>query len=242
MSQVKVLIVEDSLSYSLELEMMIKQLGYHHIGTVTNSGDALFEILDKNPDLIFMDIELSGKISGLDIAKRIEHLNIPIIFITSFANGECFNAAKEISNTTYIVKPVEKYSLMSAINLLFSKMIYIQSSSDHHVKGDSIFLKKKDNFVRIQIDEILLVEANRVYCKTITIDGLEFLNRISLNDYASLLSNFDFIKPHRSYLVNCKRVTSVNLNDNLLIIDRNLSVPISRSSKNDLKEHFNFVK
>ena len=82
----KLLIVEDSISYSIELERIASDSDYIVIGTENNAQNALSTIYRTLPDIILMDININGNKTGLDIAKEIYHLNIPILFFTSFRN------------------------------------------------------------------------------------------------------------------------------------------------------------
>lgn len=238
-----VLIVEDNFSFCLEMEILVQKLNHTVIGIVDNSGDALVEILDKKPDIILMDIDIKGKLSGIDIADKIRHLKIPIIFITSFNNDEQYTKASSIENSTYIIKPVDQFTLKGAISLLMKYSLGSFSSQKHeelHLKEGALYLKRKNDFHRVEINDILYIESSRVYCKTITKKNDEFLNRISLNEYSLLLNCPNFIKPHRSFLVNSNRITKVNLNENVIIIDEH-NVPISRSAKNELKDFFKLI-
>jgi len=241
LNKLNVLIVEDDFSYALELEMLLKNLDLTHIGTVDNSSDAFFEILDKKPDLILMDIDIIGKLSGLDIAKRLLHLDISIIFITSFRNEAYYEAATAMNNATFMMKPIEKLTLKATIELLVRKKSF--KSSNHRnvvVKDGALFLKRKESFQKLAISDILYIESNRVYCKTVTSDKQEYLNRISLNDYSIIIQDYNFIKTHRSFLVNRSKVETVNFVENFLIVGGE-NVPISRSAKSYVKEHFRFI-
>ena len=94
-SALKILIVEDNISFALELEMILDEIGYQIIATVDNSAEALDIIFSKEPDLILMDIDIKGNLSGTQIGQKIKHLNIPIIFITSFDNKERYEDARQ---------------------------------------------------------------------------------------------------------------------------------------------------
>jgi len=242
-NKLNILIVEDNFSFGLELEMIVKKLEHNVIAIVDNSGDALVEILDKKPDCILMDIDIKGKLSGIDIADKISHLRIPIIFITSFANDDHYNKASSIENSTYIIKPVDQFTLKGAINLLMKYSINpVRSIKNQELqfKEGALYLKRKNDFHRVEINDILYIESSRVYCKTITAQNEEFLNRISLNEYSLLLKSPNFIKPHRSFLVNSKRISKVNLNENVIIINEH-NIPISRNAKSDLKDFFKLI-
>jgi len=240
----KSIIVEDNFSFALELEMLLKKIGHMVHCTVDNSGDALVEIFDKKPDIIFMDIDIKGKLSGLQIAEKIKHLHIPVVFVTSHADDENFNLANDIPNSTYITKPVAEYTLKSAINLLMkiSHSIITNSSKnpDFKIENGSMYLKKKEDFYKINADDIQYVESNDVYCKTVTTNNEEFLNRITLSEYIKILDDSRFIRPHRSYLINSANITKVNLNDNAIIMGKNI-IPISRNAKKEIKNHLTLI-
>jgi len=186
-----------------------------------------------------MDIDIKGKLSGLQIAEKIKHLEIPIIFVTSFADDEHFDQAITIPNSTYVTKPVDEYTIKGAIALLLqsSHSIHTTPKSDVtgiKVEGGHLFLKRKEEFYSIEKSDIIYIESSHVYCKTITKSSGEFLNRLTLNEYAALLNDKTFIKPHRSYLINMKNITKVNMNENYIILEEH-NVPISRNAKKDLK-------
>lgn len=238
-----ILIIEDSYSYAIELEMIINNLGHHFIGSADNAGDALIEILSKNPDLILMDIEIVGDLSGIDIAEKVSHLGIPVIFLTTYANDEYFEKAAKIPNSTYIIKPADQYTLKGAINLLMmytSSPITYNYSDELQLRDGAVYLKKKNDFQRVNVHDILYVESSKVYCKTYISDGQEFLNRITLSNYASIINSPNFIRPHRSFLVNTKNITKVNISENVIMIGEH-NIPISRKSKNELKEYFKLI-
>ena len=63
----KILIVEDELSFALELQMLLEELNYNVLKHVDNSDEALKVIYENHPDLIFMDIDIKGDLSGIEI-------------------------------------------------------------------------------------------------------------------------------------------------------------------------------
>jgi CheY-like chemotaxis protein len=91
--QLNLLIVEDSVSYAVELEQLATEIGYNVIAVTDNSADALDIIFSQQPDIILMDICIKGRLSGIDIGKRIKHLDIPILYITSFDDKKTFDTS-----------------------------------------------------------------------------------------------------------------------------------------------------
>jgi len=113
----QILIVEDDMSIALDLEMLIDELGYELLGLVDNAEAALAIALEKLPDLILMDISIKGKYSGLEVAEKIKHLPIVILFITSHQTEEVFQRAKLTNFAGYLTKPITKVSIIGAIEM-----------------------------------------------------------------------------------------------------------------------------
>ena len=250
-----VLIVEDDLSFAIELDMLVRELGYSVLSRIDNSAEAIETILTDTPDLILMDIDIKGKLTGIEVAEKVMHLQIPILFITSFGQDDYYNRAKATNSIGYLVKPVNKYSLRSALEIALRSIGFNQNESKPTVEESTtkkeetnnpfplkefLFFKKKGVFQKVKISEILYVEANDDYCIIHTKTG-NFIASQRLTQMEEVLSNYSFMKTHRSYLVNLKAITSVNVNDNLVIL-HDKQVPFSRSKKEGLLKQINMIK
>jgi PAS domain S-box-containing protein len=114
----KILLVEDEKTTILLLNKFIKDLGYHIASTVPSGEEAVREVVKLNPDLVLMDIVLAGEIDGIEAAQQIiESHSIPVIFITSSSDSATLKRALITNPSGYIVKPVDKKELKSAIDL-----------------------------------------------------------------------------------------------------------------------------
>ena len=251
-----ILIVEDDLSFALELDMLVREVGYKVLGRVDNSAEALEMILTESPDIILMDIDIKGKLTGIEIAQQIKHLDIPVLFITSFGKEEYYNQAKETNFIGYMVKPVNKYSLRSALELslrsLSSKQVDLSENPNSDLgKKEAInantfplkeylFFKKKGIFQKVKIEDILYLQANDDYC-LIHIEGNNFLASQRLSQMEKMLQSYSFLRIHRSYLVNLKRITSIDPTVNVVHLNEQ-KIPYSRSNKEALLEQINMIK
>ena len=79
-----ILLVEDNLSFALEVEMIIDELGYNHIGTVESAEDAHALLKDTQPDLIISDVSLKGDVDGVKMIKELKNFSGAVIFITQY--------------------------------------------------------------------------------------------------------------------------------------------------------------
>ncbi|NJK82859.1 MAG: response regulator [Saprospiraceae bacterium] len=85
-NQLSILIVEDDLSFGLELKILLEEIGYEAQHLIDNGEEAYDFIYLHRPDLVLMDIELKGDMSGIELGQRIISFDIPIIYITSFCS------------------------------------------------------------------------------------------------------------------------------------------------------------
>ena len=122
LAPLKILIVEDNLSFALELEMLLDEMGYTDTMRADHSGTALDYIYSQEPDLILMDIDINGNLSGLELGEKIAHLDIPVLYITALQEAPYQEASRQSSAIGYLVKPVQPLTLRSAIDLAIAKV------------------------------------------------------------------------------------------------------------------------
>lgn len=241
-----ILIVEDDLSFALELEILVKKIGYAVVGRVDNSAEALELIYTENPDLILMDVDIKGKMTGIDIGQKITHLDIPILFLTSFGDEVHYQEAEKSKMIGYLVKPINKFSLKSAINLAVNNILSKYSPTtivpsiendieeDFFIK-DALFFKKKDLYFKVKLNEITYVKSDDKYSLTYTTKGEKFMARIPISQIEKSLPSKHFLRIHRSYIVAINKITSVNFFEGTLQIGT-IELPISRAKQKGLQE------
>ena len=118
----QILIVEDDRVIAKVAQWRLNKLGFDVCGKAGTGQEALELVVEKQPDLILMDINLSGDIDGIDVAKRIKKdFNIPVIFVTSHSDGDTLQRAKEIQPDGFIRKPFTDDDLRIAIEMALKK-------------------------------------------------------------------------------------------------------------------------
>jgi diguanylate cyclase (GGDEF)-like protein/PAS domain S-box-containing protein len=114
----RILIVEDETIVALDLENSLKALGYDVVGTAPSGATAIAKTLSTRPDLVLMDIILQGDMDGIQTAEKIHsQLNIPVIFLTAFADEATLQRAKVTEPFGYMIKPFEARELHSHIEI-----------------------------------------------------------------------------------------------------------------------------
>lgn len=114
----RILIVEDEVIIGADLAMRLKQLGYHVIDTVQTGEQAIEEVKKTRPDIVLMDIILAGEMDGIETADRIRSIDqIPIVFVTAYADEERLRKAKLTLPFGYILKPFQDRDIKVAIEM-----------------------------------------------------------------------------------------------------------------------------
>jgi CheY-like chemotaxis protein len=116
----RILIVEDEMIVAEDIKSTLESLGYSVMGICSTGEDATRTAMEKRPDLILMDVKLNGRMTGIEAAEKIAHLNIPIIFLTAYAN-EAVLGETNSSRFGYIVKPFEEKNLDNTIKAVLQK-------------------------------------------------------------------------------------------------------------------------
>lgn len=122
MSNANILIVEDDNVVSDLIRSMLKNLGYH-IAAVAGSGEEVLSLLTEiSPDLILMDIELRGKMDGIETAEQLMQLyDIPIVYLTGHVDNVLLERAKPTALFGYVLKPFKEKELQIAIEVALSR-------------------------------------------------------------------------------------------------------------------------
>jgi len=112
----RILVVEDENIVALDISNGLKRLGYQVV-RINNSGeDAISSAIELKPDLILMDIQLKGQIDGIQAADVIRKKNnIPVIFLTAYADEATISRAKSAGPYGYLLKPFEETEFKSSL-------------------------------------------------------------------------------------------------------------------------------
>ncbi len=237
MSILKIGIVEDELVIARTIVSTLDELGYSYCGPAINYTEAM-QMLDENePDLLLLDIQLSGKKDGIDVAQKVNELyQIPFIFLTANSDADTIDRAKKVKPHAYIVKPFTKEELFAAIEIAFSNFTgnradaKPEQATSYHAK-DFMFVKDGYVFRKIFFSELLFLESDANYITLHLKSEKKVMIRSTLNDFIEQLDQKIFIRIHRSYSVNIYMIDDVFPTE--LSIQGN-KIPIGKSYKEEL--------
>lgn len=117
MQKPRILIVEDEGIVVLDIQRRLEDLDYSVIGHVNSGSKAVEKAYELRPDLVLMDIKLHGDMDGISAAEQIIEIDIPVIYLTAFADNATLNRAKITEPFGYILKPFEQRELHTAIQI-----------------------------------------------------------------------------------------------------------------------------
>lgn len=122
MAKANILVVEDETIVAKYIQKWLRSLGYSVPAVVSSGEEAIEKTEEIHPDLVLMDIVLKGNMDGIETARRIRaRLNIPIIFLTAYADENTLERAKVTEPFGYIIKPFEERELHSTIEMALYK-------------------------------------------------------------------------------------------------------------------------
>ncbi len=122
MSKAKILVVEDERIVAEDIQSRLESLGYSVAGVASTGEEAIQRALRTDPDLILMDILLKGSVDGIQAADEItKKLDVPVVYLTAYADEITLQRAKITGPFGYIVKPFEQRNLHTTIETALFK-------------------------------------------------------------------------------------------------------------------------
>ncbi len=225
MRQYKILIVEDEILIADNIRRFLRREGHTVSGIAISYEEATALFVQEEPDIVLLDIRLSGAKSGIDVAHFIQQQKEPkpFIFLTSQMDRKNIELAKATYPSGYLSKPIHKKNLYAAIEIAIYNHKEIQ-----HDETDRISLIEGNRNHLVAIDDILFLESDHVYVKVHTRNQAPIIQRCSLKKLLDQLPTERFIQTHRSFVVNLQQIKKWDTEN---IYFNGTTVPISRSKR-----------
>jgi len=214
-----ILVVEDESIVSKDIQMSLKKLGYNICGSSATGEEAVEKAKATNPDLILMDIMLKGKLNGIEAAHIIkEQIDVPIIYLTAYADESTLNKAKITEPYGYIIKPFEEIDLHTSIEMALYKhgkekekkkeVDLMFMALERGEKDDILFVRSKSSLVKLKAENIFYVEALKDYVSIFT-PKAKYVIHSTMKDIEAKLPSGAFLRVHRSYIVRLDKIESI---------------------------------
>lgn len=246
MPGIKVLLVEDDWIIAKEITYTLQDMGMEVAGCFDSGEEGYRQIKALMPDLVILDIDLSGEMTGIDLATKLKQEgNIPFIFLTALADLQTVEKAKLAEPYAFLVKPVAKETLYSTIEITMHNAARrsaditasATSISDNLDIDDSIFVKNKKRLEKILLKEILWVEAHDIYAMVKTASS-QYLLSHSLKVVEEKFPATHFIRVHRSFIINKEKIEAIE--ENSLII-AGTAIPVGKTYRDGLMKQLSIL-
>ena len=133
MTPQSILVVEDESVVAQDIQNSISRIGHEVAGWATTAEEAIALAEENHPDLVLMDIRLGGEVDGITAAEQIRlSFDIPVIFLTAFADDETLARVKLVGPFGYILKPFDESDLRIAIEIGASKHEFDRKVGEVH--------------------------------------------------------------------------------------------------------------
>ncbi|HRI61980.1 MAG TPA: response regulator, partial [Saprospiraceae bacterium] len=101
----KILIVEDEFIVANDLSLMLRRAGYSVCGIADSVSEARDIVSRENPDLVLLDIQLKGRLTGIDLAQELKEQQIAFVYLSALSSRSILESAKTTQPYGFLVKP-----------------------------------------------------------------------------------------------------------------------------------------
>lgn len=244
MEKLGILIVENDSTSAKFIKETFNEYGFNIAGSTRSYSGAMKILSTIKPDVALIDIELSGKRSGIDLGLLIlKEFSFPFIFMSDYQSTKNIDSSILNLSDAHLIKPFKEKDLLISIenalsNFTKKKPIINQKSERNTiVPNDSIFIKKDSFYTKVKIDSILYIKSEGNYLEIITNDHKKFLIRSSFKHFLNYLPDKSFLRIHNSFVVNINYITKIN---HLNLFVNEYMIPISRNRKNEILKRMSF--
>ena len=237
---VRIVVVEDDAVIAADLAALLDELGYTVCTTCSDARSAMLALARHEPDLLLLDIQLGRGADGIRIAEEVNTIRpLPIIFVTSHTDAGTLDRVKAVRPAGFIIKPFDEADLRTQIEIALARYAaqaevatpMADEARQDFVIADNLFVRYGGRLIKVPLEDILYAEADGNYVLVHTADRRYALTT-TLTSMEEKLPARRFLRVHRSYLVDLRRITAVEEKRVLL---GDVAVPVGRTHREALR-------
>lgn len=214
------------------------------IATATNSIQGLNKMKELHPSILFLDIEMP-QMNGFQLLSKLDDVNFHLIFTTAY--DQFAIKAFKFNALEYLLKPIDPTELKQAIKKADDKREFLPQQLQHlselleHKETENIpariALPHAKGYKFISVTDILYCESESNYTLIHLVNEPTFTVCKTLGEIEEILPSSMFLRVHRSYLVNTKKIKEMIKSDGgFLVMENNVEIPVSRNKKDEIGE------
>lgn len=242
---INAIIIDDERNNIKNLEQLL-HLYCPEVNIISNAFNAKNGkeiILELDPDLVFLDIQMPGE-NGFELLQSLPKYAFDVIFVT--AHDQYGIKAVKFAAIDYLLKPIDIEELKIAVKKVTEKKEL--GNQNNQLKNLMQLLKENQNEHRIALSssqeiryvrpcDIMRCESSNNYTTFFLASGENLLISKPIYFYEELLNDYNFTRCHQSHLVNKKFITSFIKEDGgYLLLEDNTRLPVSKQKKEKIKE------
>lgn len=226
----KCIIVDDEPMARNFLERYCQKQGNLEVmGSFPDSEAALTFLSTNEIDILFLDVEMPGA-TGFELLDKLIYM--PKVILTTSKTDYAFDAF-QYNVADYLKKPISFSRFQESITKITDSL----NNTTVETNKDDIFIKTDGKFIRLSYEDILYIESMGDYVKYFTM-AKHYLTHSTLKAVEEKMNPKQFMKVHRSYIVNMSKIQDIQ--DNTIVIDTKV-IPISKALKSDVMVRINAV-
>lgn len=248
----KAIIVDDERSGREVLKSLLEKHFSDRIEVTALCKDVdegITALQSNSPDLVFLDIEMPGE-SGFELIEKINPLNASIVFVTAY--NEHAIKAFQVGAVDYLVKPMQVVDLERAITRIekirvtgriltqqellqkLQQEIFQKLASPFPDAHSKIAVSSFDGLTLLEINDITRCEASNNYTLVFTSEKKHIISR-GFKDVEVSLCSYNFLRVHKSHLVNLRKVIKYR-KEGFLMMEDCTKIPVGRFFKDELEK------
>ncbi|WKN44129.1 LytR/AlgR family response regulator transcription factor [Tunicatimonas pelagia] len=230
------IIIEDQPPAQRILKKYIEDIGSLQLkATFSDAIQAMNYLKSEKVDLIFLDIHLP-KISGIDLLKTSDNLP-PIVLTTAFADYAL--ESYEFSVVDYLLKPFSFQRFVKAVSRVptldsIPKQPLGEAKESPSIRRE-LFIKSGYEHIKVLVDDIVYIKSDADYTE-IFLPEKKLLSSESLRNWLEKLGNQQFIRVHKSYVINSAKIAKVV--GNQIYTENGLVIPLGRAFRDNFSTRF----
>ncbi len=249
--KIKTVVIDDEKNSRQVLTEMLKK--YCHdvviIGEAAGCREGVEQIRELRPELVFLDIQMPDG-SGFNLLEEFEKPSFDVIFVTAY--DQYAIKAIKFSALDYLLKPVNPQDLIKATERFIEKSqtgdinrrleVLMHNMSGGTPKPKKIILSTSEGYHVVNPDDIIRCQSDSYYTNFYFVDGKRIIVSRTLKEFDEMLSDYGFVRSHKSHLLNIKYIKSyLRADGGYIIMTDGTEIPVSRRKRDYIVEIINNI-
>lgn len=246
MLNIRAILVDDEQDSLDLLQLMITEHcpNIQIVGSFNNPLHAITAMQNEKPHLLFLDVEMPS-INGFELLERLKP-NLPaVIFVTAY--NQFAIQALRASAIDYLLKPLQKQDLISAVNkvhptnTLMSQQLELLETQMKKTAITKIAVFANNQTIFLSLADIAYIESSKNYAKIFLTNKAYYTILRSMKEIEDVLGSAHFFRIHRQYIINLNFVKQMNRTEGTVTLQNEIVLPLARTQKESFEHMYKWL-